>query len=253
MQLEAVHVRQHLEGWQSRLAAREAAWEGEKERLLAEAQTREHLAQKRLQAVSELHDKWSKRRRLEVDRLQAERMSASQVREECAALREEWLRRHAALERAHRAVAERTLALELYRQETLKKAPQPAVAEKRLQRLHRRAAAISAAAAKALTRERQALQAEASRLEAGCRDLDRRLVELTNRQAELALRLQIFEKDRLHSADQEEELRERAAVLQILRDRFEHERGQLREEIDRLSRLLIDEDEKLALPAPRAA
>lgn len=253
MQLEAVHVRQHLEGWQSRLAAREAAWEGEKDRLLAEAQTREHLAQKRLEAVSELHDMWSKRRRLEVDRLQAERTAASQVREECAALREEWLRRHAALERAHRTVAERTLALEQYRQETVKKASQPAVAEKRLHRLHRRAAAVSAAAAKGLARERQALQTEASRLEAGCRELDRRLVDLTNRQAELDLRLQIFEKDRLNSADQEEELRERAAVLQILRDRFEHERGQLREEIDRLSRLLIDEDEKLALPAPKAA
>ena len=57
----------------------------------------------------------------------------------------------------------------------------------------------------------------------------------------------------MQADDQWEELRQRLACLQALRDRYEHERGQLRDEIDRLSRLLVGEEERPALTESRAA
>src|SRR5262249_26132116 len=43
-QEEVAHCQRHLDAWQARLTLRQAAWEGERARLLAEVRTRRNLA-----------------------------------------------------------------------------------------------------------------------------------------------------------------------------------------------------------------
>jgi pSer/pThr/pTyr-binding forkhead associated (FHA) protein len=250
---EAVHLRMQLESWQSRLAAREAAWEWERQRLLEEVQSREALARRRLQALGDVHQRWLRRRRQELARWQAEQASGAKVRRVLLALREQWLQRRADLEKDQRNLAERTLALEQYRQEVVRKSAQPAATEKRLDRLQRRWSAASAAAARDLAREREALLADNRRLEAGFQELTKAAAELAARDAELAGRRLDWERQQLLAQDELDQARQRLQLLLAQRDRYEAERRQLRDEIDRLARLLIPEDERPALLEHRAA
>src|SRR5262249_22257208 len=151
---------QHLQGWQARLRAREVTWEGERDRLLSEVRTREELADKRLAVLLELRQRWQKRRCYEITLLKNKRAACEQLRREFAALREEWVRRNNLLEQEQRALAEKTLAMEQYKQECLGQAADSAAAARRLDRLRRRVAAQNAAAVRTLMRQREELQAE---------------------------------------------------------------------------------------------
>src|SRR5262249_26714918 len=79
---ELVELRQHLAAWQSRLQSRESTWEGERSRLLNEIRQREKLVQEHLSNLEEIRRRWSKNRRQEVAKLQAERQDGDNLRQE---------------------------------------------------------------------------------------------------------------------------------------------------------------------------
>lgn len=253
-QAELAQTWQHLEAWQAKMAAREAAWEAERDRLLAELHERERLLERRLAAVTELHQSWVRRRRSEVERLRGQREEIAQLRKECAAAREEWLRRSAALEQEQRSLAERSLAVEQYRQECIKQALKPAAVERRLEQMRRRWAAAFAAGIQDLSRERKALREEADVLEQGYRSLKQLASKVAAQEVELAEHQAAWERDRLLAEDEADRLRSRLQLLQAQRQRYEQERGQLREEVDRLAHLLmLDENERALPPTSQAA
>ncbi len=135
---EAVQFRQHLEGWTARLRIREAGWESERDRVLADVRGREEVLQRYLSSLVDLRQRWARRRRQELEVVRAERAACERLRQECAALREELCRRGNALEEEHRLLAQKTLALEQYQQQYVVKATDAAAAERRLERLRRR-------------------------------------------------------------------------------------------------------------------
>jgi hypothetical protein len=251
---EMVHVRQHLEGWQARMAAREAAWEGERDRLLADLQAREQLVERRIQAVTALHQRWSKRRRQEVERLHTERDALARLQQELAHQREEWVRRGAVIEQEQKDLAERSLALEQQRLEVIRKSPNAEETDRRLERSRGRWAASFITLQRAIAQERDAVKSEMSHLETRSRHLQQLMNKTALKEAELAQQLSIWEREQLLADDEKDKRRGQLLIWQAQRERYERERQQLRDEVERLARLLIDEgNEPFTLPVVQAA
>jgi pSer/pThr/pTyr-binding forkhead associated (FHA) protein len=250
---EAQQAREHLEGWLARLAAREATWEGERERLLIQVQAREETAQKQLAALLELRRRWSQRRRQEVKQVRGRLARFLDTRKQYAKLWEECFRRRAALEQEQRAVAERALALEQYQLECLGQAPDSAAADRRLEQFRRRWASLSAATQRDLARERQALHLEAARQHHRLRVEQRLAHAVTMREETLSRELAGWEQEQaLHEVAQTR-LRQELQSLQAQRDQYERQLQQLREELERVARLLIEGGEHALLPLAQAA
>jgi hypothetical protein len=139
-------------------------------------------------------------------------------------------------------VAEQTLAMEQFRLELVGQSADVAVVERRLVRLRRRLAAHYAAAGRDLTRDRQALEAEAARLETEGRAIDRQAGLIAKRDVELGQKVADWEAahariEEAHAAAQ--------AEVQRLRLHFalqERQLGALHEEIERMALGLIERD-----------
>ena len=247
------HARLNLEAWQSRLAVRESDWQGERDRGRADLLSRSRQAERREQALAELCRRWSERRRQEVQELRAEL-------ERCAALRRAWAaqtaegeKRAAGLQEQQARLAEQALALEQARQELLGQVENPALAERRLERLRRHLSAAGAKAEVALEQRRRTLAAEAADLDRRFRAAQQRIEEAGRRERELADRLAEWERQQ-HLAEQQSSGHDDSAAVWVRqRDGYEQQLAELREEIERLAGLLLDGEPRGEAPAARAA
>jgi chromosome segregation ATPase len=250
---DATNLQRYLEGWQTRMTARETTWEADRERLLADVQVREKMAEQRLQAIADLHQRWKRRRHREVEWLKSERTTCEKRRRECATLRDAWLRRQSALEQEQRALAEKSLAMEQLQQEYLGQSADAAAAGRRLERLRRRWASLSAAAEKSINEQGQALQEEAARVESLQQRLHKQAVKIDAQETDLAQRLSEWEQNQLVAADEMNRIRQQLASAQALRDRYEKQVVDLRDEAERLARMFLDDTQPLSLPKSQAA
>jgi len=236
------------------MTAREAIWEGERERLQADLHGREQLAAQRMQAVEQLHQRWGRRRRREVEWLRNEQAVCEKLRRDWSVLRETWLGRIAALEQEQRAVAERALALEQFQHELMGQAIDVGVAEKRIERLRRRWASLSAAAQKGLAQQREELAEEAAQLEEDRKRIQKQASRLAAQTEELSAQQAAWESEQLKLNDQLGQMRWGLSTAIVHRDRHEKQANDLRDEVERLARLLLDEGEPiLQMPASKAA
>jgi hypothetical protein len=250
---EAAHARQNGEGWLARLAVREAAWQGERERLLARVQAQEEGAQRQWEALVELRRRWVVRRRHEMRRLRADHERCESFRRQYAVLWEECFRRRTALEQEERLVAERALAMEQFRLECLGRAPDSAAADKGMERLRRRWAALGAEAERRLTQDRQGLDAELARLQEYARRLQDQAADVARREEDLSGRQAAWEQERTLAATAAARLRQELQSLQAQRDEYERQLTEMRDEMERVARLLIDDGEPAALTVVQAA
>ncbi|HKI38144.1 MAG TPA: FHA domain-containing protein [Gemmataceae bacterium] len=249
---ELTQVQTQLDAWQGRLTAREAAWDADRERLLAGLHSREEAARQQGEALADLRRRWVQRRKKDIALLRTELQRCGAARRQYAAMWEVCLNHGSSLEQQQRALAERTLALEQYRLEVLGRAPDSAAAEKRLERLRRRCAAPTAAARRNLDRERQALDAERKRLQGVAQQLDKQVAALAERETELSRRLAEWELGKAGADAARAQLQAEVAALTAQRAHQEREVHALRDEVERLARLLIDDGPTL-LPAGHAA
>jgi predicted nucleic acid-binding Zn-ribbon protein len=242
----AARLQAHLDGWQARLTARAAAWEADRESLLAGVRGREEAARRQAELLAELRARWEQRRAKEGEALRGELKRCAAARRQYATLWEECLKRSAELERQQRALAEQALALEQYRLEVVGPAPDAAAADKRIERLRRRCAAATAAARRNLDRERQAVHVEAKSLREWAQRLDKQAVELAAGETDLSRRLTAAENDQ--AGDQTARARLQAEVQALTARRAQHEREAqaLRDEVERLARLLMEDGPAIA-------
>jgi hypothetical protein len=236
----------HQEGCVARLAASKATWEGERNRLLASLRAREELVEQRLAALSELRERWSKRRQRQICRLRSQRNMCEKLRREAEALRQGWLRASTLLAQEQRATAERTLALEQYRQQWIARAAHPKAAEKRLERLRRRWATLAASAERALAKERKYLEARSACLEEQTRQLQRDTNELTAQEAESSTRQADWEQEQVRQQGEQDRIRRELLSLRDQRESYERQLESLREDVERLVRLMLGDTD----PAP---
>jgi hypothetical protein len=250
---EAVQLRHHLEGWKARLHIRESGWESERDRALVDVRGREELLQRHLAALVEVRQRWAKRRRKELELVRAERAACERLRQECAALRDELWQRGNALEEERRLLAQKTLALEQYRQFHVLKAADAAAAERRVERLRRRWVAQNANLVRATIAERQALQQEVARLEDRSTALHKQMESLTVREAGLAQRQTAWEEAQALAEFQQDKLRQELQSMQAQRDRYALHLIELQDEVERVARILLEEPELALTHAPQAA
>jgi hypothetical protein len=250
---DLAHLRRRLEGWSAQLTQREAAWDGDRNRLLADVRTREEYVEKRLAMLEELRKRWDDRRRRQVTWLRTKLAACEERRREWAALRLEWLRRSDVLTQAQRASAEWALALEQYRQECIGQARNPKAAEKRLEKLRRHWAARSAAAAQAQAKKRRDLEAEAKKLEDRFQHLHRDQEDLAAREAEWSSRQGTWEQQQFGAEGAQAKLRQELQSLHQQREHYERQLATVRDEVERLARLLLEESDPMPVLVGQAA
>ena len=250
---EAARMQRHHESWQAGLVAREALWQGEQDRFLASLRAREDLAERRLGALIDLRERWGKRRQRQVCHLRAQRTACEELRREAVTLQQEWLRRSALVAKEQRTLAERALALEQYRQQCISRAASPKVAEKRLERLRRRWVALAASTERTIAQERKSLESQATRLEDRARQLKQDADELAAQEANQSVRQAAWEQRQLQDQAEQEALRQEVRSSQNQRRSYEQQLVALREEVERLARLLLDENNPPPLSISQAA
>jgi chromosome segregation ATPase len=238
-----------LEGRQAELTLRTATWEGERDRWAAELRSREEGVERRLAALAELRRQWTERRHQEVARLHEEFNALKQLKEEWATLRAEWVRQHARVADRQRDLAERALALEQYKQQYVVSAGHPAVAEKQIHQLRREWADASATARQELANDRKALDFQMTRLQELFRRTRKLAGEVAVRASHQSERETAEEHKEVLAASDSAKVRQELRSLRAHRAVSEREIAALRDEVERLARLLLDE----APPAPHAA
>lgn len=250
---EIAHLRKHLDAWQARLALRVTAWEGERDRLLAELRSREELAERQLVAVASLKQQWQQRRHQEVEQLQTWLATCERLGHESAKLRDDWLRRSAAMEQERRSLAERSTALEEYRQRCLARSPELKEAQEQLEHCRQSWAAEFVEASRPLVRDCAELDAQARRLEARMEQQRAELARAATAESERSL--QVTERDhvQLVAETQYMKLRQQLQGLHDQTEIYERQIGELNEEVERLARALLDEALPATIPLAKAA
>jgi chromosome segregation ATPase len=250
---ELVRMRQHMIGWHSRLRIRESTWEAERGQLLAEVRQREKLVQDHLSNLVEIRRRWAKNRRQEVAKLQAERRGCESLRQEYASLRLEWHRRSAALDDEKRSVAEKSLALEQFRQETITHSGNSPAAEHRVERLRRNWLTQNAAAIRAVTEERKTLEIEFADLEKRFTQLQKRGDEVIAAETAFAEKQAAWDhKQALWNARQAQ-MQQELKIAHSQRQGAENQLAKMRDEVEHIARTLLDEPEPPACLADQAA
>lgn len=250
---ELARGQRQLESRSARLAASMTTWEGERDRLLASVHAREHFVEQCLAALSAVRERWGQRRKRQVCRARAQRDEYEKLRRETEALRQEWVRGSTLLAQEQRALAGRALVLEQYRQQWIARAANPRAAEKRLERLRRRWAALAVSTERKLAQERKFLDTLAARLEERARLLHADTDQLAAQQADLASRQADGEQQQLQDQAEREKSRKEVLCLRDQRQSYERQLDALREEVERLARALLDENDPVPLPAVQAA
>ena len=251
--LDLIHQKHHLEAWQVRLRTREAAWEGERDRLMAELRGREQAAEQLQLASADLRHRWGQRRKQELDQLRAQRATVEKLRAEWVALREQWWRRTATLEEIARSLAEKELALERYRQQVLTAAPDAAAAERTVQALGRRLARQNAAAARLCQDAHRKLRAELEQLAARQATLLKQAGALLEQKATLAEQHAALEERETRARADEVHRQEQLRRLEARQERYELHILQLQDELERVAESLLQDSMEVAPTLRRAA
>jgi hypothetical protein len=240
-QWELLQGRHHLEARQIRLQAEEAAWQARRDRVLADARSRQQSADRLEGALVELRGRWARRRKEELEHLRAEYTAVQKLRQEWLARNDEFQRRTVALEKQERLLKNKELALEDCRQQLLTGSPDAAAAERTLQRLERRWAKQQGAALRALENERQRLQVQAHDLQTRFTELRQQSDLLLQQEARLAESQGALELQDAQVRAREIRMQEQCDNLQAQRKRVEQHNRELQEDVERLAVLLMQE------------
>lgn len=241
-------VRCSLEAWQARLTARETFIDNERVMLLADVRAREEMAEAQVQRLEELRQRRLRRRSQEIEELRVARAHHEQMRRDYALLWQECQERRAQLIAEHRALAARALALEQFRQELLGRAADTAWADKRLERLRRRNRARLQSEGRDLKRERDTLLAETRRLDRRAARFLQREERLVHRHEDWMKQVADWEDRQAASADLEQHRQQELRHWQLLHQQDERQLLELREEVERIARLLLEEGETTNTP-----
>jgi hypothetical protein len=242
-QEELSRLRQALEGWRARLAVEEASGRAERARVLAEIEAQERAVAVRARELEE-------DQRLHQERCQEEQEELQEVCDRWEELRRQYhvlwgalQKRQEVLVRQERESAARTLALERYHEELLARSPSAARAESRIQRLRQREAGRLEEIGRALEVQLQKLHEEATRVSEQAAGLEQRETDLGQRQAGVQRQEEAWQERRAAAAQEQEQARRELHQLRARQALDGRLLAALREEVERMARLLIEEGE----------
>src|ERR1019366_4272306 len=188
------------------------------------------LLQEQLTDLTALRQRWNRRRQQEVEEQRTARALLDQQQKDATQQRGELFEKSQQLEEGKRILAEKSLALEQYRQEVFFRANDPE-SQRRVERLRRRWLTLNAAMIRAAKSERDAVRAE--------------LAEMTTRRADLVEQVNQWTQNENALAEKQGLLDEREALLKARRLHLEQELKRV-EEQQALELRLEDEVEIIA-------
>ena len=222
------------------LKVRESAWEAERDRLLTEVRHREELAEQSLASLVELRHRWARRRQAEVEKLNEERAALVALREELDREHNEINKRLMLADDQKRAQAERQIALEQLRLEIVGRADPEA--ERRVERLRRRWLTHNAGVLRTIASERGAMENERRLLDQRFLELHQRLDAVTVSENELQQKILAWENQQVVVQARHARMESTAHVADSQKAVLEKQVFQMREQIERIAKDLLDED-----------
>lgn len=238
-------LRLRLEAEKVRAEARDADRRAALESRWSELNSREHALVKQEDGWRSLLRRWGQRRRQEIVRLRVEQEACRAERSEWVAARTVWLRLSQRLRDERRGLAVRGMALEQLRAET---DGSPAAA-KRLERLERQWSLQCESAARELERLQATVTAEAVRQDDVSRRLRYEVLAAEMRAAALDNRAAEVEREEQALAAERAQMAGELDAARVRQDAAEMRAVELRDEAERLARLLIDAA-PVTVPAP---
>jgi pSer/pThr/pTyr-binding forkhead associated (FHA) protein len=242
-QEEAARVRLALEGARARLAAEEALARAERDRSQSDVEQREQALALRGRQLEEVQRRRQLRRQEERAELHAARQRWAELYQRYHELQEEAQGRQTALLRQERELAGRSLALDRYHEELLARSPSAARAESRIQQLRKREAARLEEIGRALEAQLEGVRVESALVAEQAATLEAREAGLLERQGALERSEQAWEERQQAAAGEEEQARRTLHQLRMQHALDARLLLALREEVERMARLLIEEGE----------
>jgi hypothetical protein len=252
-QRELSQQRLHLEGWAAGVRLRETAWEAERDRLLADLQHREALAETHLTALVGMRQRWTRQRKQELEQLKTERRTCEKLRQEYATLRQECWQRSQTLDQQLREASEKSLALEEYRQQFVLRAQDAAAVEHKLERMRKRWVQHNAQLVRATAEQFHRLHTEATHIQQRGRELLKVAEDLTEREAAMVRRQVTWEEQITRAEAEQARLRQQLLSTQAQRERSERHIADLEAEVQSMARVLLDEVIEPPRPEAQAA
>jgi chromosome segregation ATPase len=246
-------LRAALEAWQARLAGQEAGWQAQRELLLSDLEARERRLQRRQEQLDEVQRRRNQRRQAEVAELAGARERCEEARRQYSALWQDCERLRQDLLRQEQALAGRALALDRLRQELVHQAPDSARAESRLARLERRESSRLESEMRHLEAQRDVLTAERQRLDELAGQLRQQADDLAERLRQAQQQQADWEQQQAVACGEEEQRREELRRLHAQHALDERQLRQLRDQLEGVARVLIEEGGLADPPAQQAA
>jgi chromosome segregation ATPase len=178
-------VRQEIMVWRTQLKGREQTFAEEYQKELEALRSKETLLDEQLAGLTQLRQRWNRRRQQEVEQALADRAVVERERKETHGQRVELFEKTQRLAEEKRVLAEKSLALEQYRQEVFVRANDPA-AQRRIERLRRRWLTLNAAMIANAKNEREITKKDLARLDAARTELLEQLNAITQNDAALS-------------------------------------------------------------------
>jgi hypothetical protein len=249
----AERVRANLEGWRVRLALREAAFDSERSSLLCEVRACAESAAREAARMREAQRRWQDRRTAELVQLGAARGKCEEARSAYLLSWQECQDRITTLARDQRDLAIRSLAVEELRLELPSRAPDAPAAERRLARLEQRNRIRLQAAEHAVQEGQATLQAEIVRLKEEWQRFREAEATLAERQDGLERLRSDLEKTRSQLDSDDDERADDIRRLRNQHQRDMEEMTALKQELERIARHLIGDEEDALPEAERLA
>jgi Inner membrane component of T3SS, cytoplasmic domain len=229
-----------LEAEQARRDAALTEWRGDLDRRTSELLARERDLKRRELQINDVLRLWGRRQRAAIEQLNRDCRACAAERSEWAAARDAWLRMSEQVVAQRRALAQRMLALEQSQEEWLGDTRNSALARKRLERLERHWVSRFDADVRELDRLRDTLCAEAARLDESADRIRRDRIATAEQLAAADERAAILEAEQAALTAERVRLAESADTHQARRHVAESQVEELRNEVERMARLLID-------------
>jgi chromosome segregation ATPase len=241
-----------LETFRARLSAQIATWECERQRWIAHLSGREELVERFVTIFGELHSQWRERHHQELEQFRARGENLEEIRRELTAHRDQWLERCEEIERQKRTLLARFLSVEEDGSNSVKKGKR-IFTSNQFVKWGRRLAALSATLERTLVQERRMLEVEAAELEKQLADLQKQKEEIADRETDLAGREIALEYSRAVAESQYVRIYQELQSFNAQKDAYERQLTELKEEVERLAGLLLEEHDTVTLPIAKAA
>jgi len=237
-------LRQEILIWRGQVSSRERAFTDEHARQLLELQGRERSLEEQLASLTELRERWNQRRQHEVDRQKELRIRVDVQQKEVNELRAALFANSQQVEQEKRLVAEKSLALEQYRQELFARADDPN-AQNRIERLRRRWLSINAGLIRNAKGERESVRKELDRLDDVHTQLARESSRLERMEKELAEKQALLDEREARLQAMQAKLKHENQRLGNLEHRAESKVLRIQEEVETLASTMYEEPESV--------